>query len=330
MQKKIDGDTVRWGIIGVGNVCEVKSAPAMYKLDRSKVVAVMRRNGEKAVDFAQRHHIDKWYNDASRLINDPDVNAVYIATPPNVHQELAEMVAKAGNPAYVEKPMARTYEECQKMVSAFEKYNQPLYVAYYRRALPNFLKVKELVESGSIGDVRMINIEMIKPIRPDVITHLEDNWRVNPDIAGGGYFFDLASHQLDYLDFLFGPVQEASGISINQTGNYPADDMTLATFSFDDGVVGSGTWCFTAGQTVDKEITTIIGSKGHITYGTFDNSVVSWETEEGKRSEEFTMPDHIQQPLIQQVVDDLLGTGECVSNGVSAARTNKVMEQIVS
>ncbi len=331
MQKKISGDVVQWGIIGAGDVCEVKSAPAMYKVDRSKVVAVMRRNAAKAADFAKRHNIGKWYDDADQLINDPEVNAVYIATPPSSHQELAEKVAKAGKPVYVEKPMAKTHAECQSMVDTFKKYDLPLYVAYYRRTLPNFLKVKELVDSGAIGDVRMVNIEMIKPVKPDVITHLEDNWRVDPDVAGGGYFYDLASHQLDYLDYLLGPIEDAKGYSLNQTNNYSADDITVANFLFPNKVVGNGIWCYTAAQTVSKEQTTIIGSKGHIIYGSFENTIVSWETESGeKESINFEMPQHIQTPLIQQVVDDLLGTGACVSSGVSAARTNKILEQIVS
>lgn len=327
--KRISGDTVKWGVIGAGDVCEVKSAPAMYKIEHSKITAVMRRNGEKAADFAKRHNISKWYTDADQLINDPEVNTVYIATPPSSHNELAEKVAKAGKPAYVEKPMARTYAECQSMVETFKKHDQPLYIAYYRRALPNFLKVKELIESGVIGDVRMVNIEMIKPVKPNVITHLENNWRVDPEVAGGGYFYDLASHQLDYLDFLLGPVSDAKGYSLNQTGNYAADDMTVASFSFPNKVVGTGVWCYTAGQTVSKEQTTIIGSKGHIVYGTFENSIVSWETDSGeKESIDFKMPQHIQEPLIRQVVDDLLGKGKCVSTGVSAARTNQVLEMI--
>ncbi len=330
MSKKISGETVQWGVIGAGDVCEVKSAPAMYKIEHSKIVAVMRRNGDKAADFARRHQVEKWYDDADKLINDPEVNAVYIATPPSSHAELAEKVAKAGKPAYVEKPMAKTYTECQAMVEVFKKHDLPLYVAYYRRTLPNFLKVKELVDSGAIGDVRMVNIEMVKPVKPNVITHLENNWRVDPDVAGGGYFYDLASHQLDFLDFLLGPVEEAKGYSLNQTDSYSADDVTVASFTFPNKVVGTGSWCYTAGQTISKEQTTIIGSKGHITYGTFENSIVSWETESGEKdSINFEMPQHIQQHLIRQIVDELLGKGQCVSTGVSAARTNKVMEQIV-
>lgn len=327
--KKISGDKVKWGILGVGNVCEVKSAPAMNKIPNSEIVAVMRRNGEKAADFANRHGVPKWYDDAEKLINDPEVNAIYIATPPNAHTELALKVAEAGKPAYIEKPMARTHKECQLMVDVFSKKKLPLYVAYYRRALPNFLKVKEFVENGAIGDIRMVNIEMIKAAQPDVITMLEDNWRVNPEISGGGYFYDLASHQLDFLDFLFGPIQSVKGISTNQLGIYSADDMTTSSFTFQNGVIGTGTWCFTAGNSIDKEITTIIGSKGHITYSTFENSRVNlFSDESGEQVFDFEMPKHIQQPLISHIVDDLIGQGKSPSSGESAARTNWVMEEM--
>src|SRR5690554_1696255 len=132
---------VRWGIIGVGNVCEVKSAPAMNIIPNSRLVAVMRRNGEKAKAYAERHGVSQWYDNADDLINDPEVNAIYIATPPNAHAALTQKAAQAGKPVYVEKPMARTYQECMDMVKICEKAQVPLFVAYYRRALPNFLKI---------------------------------------------------------------------------------------------------------------------------------------------------------------------------------------------
>ncbi|MFY0651405.1 MAG: Gfo/Idh/MocA family oxidoreductase [Cyclobacteriaceae bacterium] len=327
--KKINGNTVKWGILGVGDVCEVKSAPAMNKIPNSEITAVMRRNGAKAKDYAERHGISRWYDDVDQLLGAQDVNAIYIATPPNAHAELALKVSKAGMPVYIEKPMAKTHTECEQINHVFSKRGLPVYIAYYRRALPNFIKVKELIESGEIGDVRMLNIEMIKPLSPDIITKTEDNWRVNPEVAGGGYFYDLASHQFDFLDFLFGPVKEAKGISINQSGAYASDDITMASFSFEHGIVGNGTWCFTAGNSMDKEETTIIGSKGHITYSTFENSKVKLVSDEtGEQVFDFEMPKHIQQPLIQEVVNDLLGVGKCPSTGKSGARTNLVLEQI--
>jgi predicted dehydrogenase len=321
---------VRWGVLGVGEVCEVKSAPAMNIIEHSRLVAVMRRNGEKAREYAIKHKVPKWYDKADELIGDPEVNAVYIATPPNAHAELTKKAALAGKPVYVEKPMARTHRECLEMIDICEKAGVPLYVAYYRRTLPNFLKIKELIDKGTIGSVRIVNIQMYKPIEPDIVARARENWRVDPQIAGGGYFYDLASHQLDFLDFLFGPIVEVKGISANQAMQYKAEDIVTGSFRFTNGVHGSGSWCFTAGGSSDTDRTRIIGSKGEIVYQTFGDASVTVKTDDnGVERFEFEMPEHIQQPLIESVVNDLLGTGECPSTGVSAARTNLVMEQLL-
>lgn len=324
--KKIKDDEVRWGIIGVGDVCEVKSAPAMNKIAHSKIEAVMRRDADKAADYARRHHISKWYSDANALINDPLINAIYIATPPKAHLEYTLKAAAAGKPVYVEKPMARNYAECQQMIAACKAARVPLYVAYYRRTLPNFLKVKSLIEEGAIGEVRMVEVRMHKPLTPDIITHQENHWRIDPEVSGGGYFYDLASHQLDFLDYLFGPIIKAHGFAANQAGLYPAEDIVNATFKFESGVLGTGSWCFSTGKTSDKDLTTIIGSKGEISYISFGSGDVILKKDGYEEVFHYDMPQHIQQPLIQQIVDDLLGNGICVSTGESGSRTNQVME----
>jgi predicted dehydrogenase len=320
---------VRWGIIGAGDVCEVKSGPAMYKIKNSKLVAVMRRDGDKAADYARRHGVEKWYTDADELINDPDINAIYIATPPGSHKDYTIRAARAGKPVYVEKPMARTHEECLEMVSACERAGVPLFTAYYRRSLPNFLKIQSMLKEGVIGDVRYVNILLNKTLQPDIVwaSGNTDNWRVVPEISGGGYFYDLAAHQLDMMDFLFGPIQHAQGIARNQGSLYNAEDIVMGTFSFENGIVGQGTWCFSTSKVSDKEVTTIVGSKGQILFPFFGDHSVTLHTE-GREPEvmKFDIPTNIQQPLIQTIVDELTGIGHCPSTGVSGARTNKVME----
>ncbi|NJB72413.1 putative dehydrogenase [Saonia flava] len=322
---------VRWGIIGAGDVCEVKSGPALQQTEGSTIVAIMRRNAEKAKDFAERHNVPKWYNDANELINDPDVNAIYIATPPSSHEEYTLKAAAAGKPVYVEKPMARTHKECLSMVNACKEAGVPLYVAYYRRALPNFLKVKEIIDTGVIGDIRFVNIKLHKPLSPDIVGASEDpeNWRIFPEVAGGGYFYDLASHQLDAMDFLFGPIEEATGYASNQAGIYPAEDITVGTFRFKNGVLGHGVWAFNTGNVSDEEVTTIVGSKGEVSFPFFgDHSVTLKIDGEKDKVFNFNISKHIQQRLIQTMVDELLGKGICVSTGVSGARTNWVMQEI--
>lgn len=330
MTNKITNE-VRWGIIGAGDVCEVKSGPSLQQTPNSKLVAVMRRNGEKAKDFAQRHDVPKWYDNADDLINDPEVNAIYIATPPSSHKEYTLKAALAGKPVYVEKPMARSHKECVSMIEACEKANVPLYVAFYRRALPNILKIKEIIDNDIIGDIRFVNVKLQKPLSPDIVGASDnpDNWRVFPEVAGGGYFYDLASHQLDVLDFFFGPIVEAQGFASNQAKIYSAEDITVGTFRFENGVLGHGVWAFNTGDSSDIEITTIVGSKGQVSFPFFSDHHVTLEVD-GKTKEvfQFDISKHVQQPLIQTVVDDLLGKGKCPSTGVSGARTNWVMEQI--
>lgn len=311
-------------------MCEVKSAPAMNLVENSRLVAVMRRNEEKVKDYAKRHQVPKWYTDGEALINDPDVNAIYIATPPDVHKDYTLMAAEAGKPVYVEKPMARTYAECQDMIQACEKAKVPLYVAYYRRALPHFLKIKSLIDEGAIGDVRHVSIQMNQVPKPEVVKHQKHHWRVDPSIAGGGYFYDLASHQLDFLDFALGPIQSAKGMAANQAELYAAEDMVVASFVFESGVLGSGSWCFASSKTDVKDITVIYGSKGSISYETFGAGNVLLETDDhGKELFEFSLPKHIQMPLIQLVVGDLLGLTLSPSDGVSGSRTNQILEAIV-
>ena len=322
-------EKVIWGVIGAGNVCEVKSVPGMYKTAHSEVKTVMRRTAEKAEDFARRHRVPNWTTDADDIFNDPEINAVYIATPPDSHCELTLRAAAAGKAVYVEKPMANTLEECQKMIDACQKADVPLFVAYYRRALPGFNRLREIIESGKIGVVRFVDVEMWRAPRSyDLNT--TGNWRVFPEISGGGHFHDLASHQLDYLDSVFGKIVEAKGIARNQAGLYPADDMVSGSFVFESGVVGSGTWCFSADASSEREIITVLGSKGHLSFNTFNNPFkIEINTSAGKEIIETQHPEHIQQPLIQTVVDELRGVGKCPSTGVSGARTTAVMSWIV-
>lgn len=327
--KKVTGEEISWGIIGVGDVCEKKSAPAMQLIPHSRIEAVMRRNPEKAQDYAHRHGIGKWYSEADKLINDPDVNSIYIATPPSSHLEYTLLAAQADKPVYVEKPMAMNFDQCNEMIDICAKHKVPLYVAYYRRSLPNFVKIKEIVTSGTLGDIRSVEIRLYKSAKNDLTSGTE-NWRVNPAISGGGHFVDLASHQFDFLDFVFGPVEQVYGLAYNQAGIYAAEDIVTASFRFAGGVIGQGIWCFTAPENAEEEIMRITGSKGSIAFSCFGSPNLQLELM-GKPVQDlqFVYPVHIQQPLIESIVADLLGTGQSPSTGISAARTNLVMDKIL-
>ena len=321
-------DEVKWGLIGCGSVTEVKSGPPLQLTPHSGLVAVMRRNAALAADYAKRHHVPKWYSNADELINDPQVNAVYVATPPNAHHDYAIKAMRAGKPVYIEKPMGRTYAECQEMLKVSEETGMPIYVAYYRRALPGFLKVKELVESDAVGSVRMVNVRFYRPMKND-LQGTNIPWRLQPDIAGGGLLFDLASHTLDYLDYVFGAIGKIKANAFNQGGLYPAEDLVLANWQHECGVAGTGSWCF---STSDKNVldeVEIIGDQGRIIFSTFEFTPVILENNLGRQEFPFERPQHVQSNLMAKIVASLRGEGEAPSTGKTAARTNRVLDEMV-
>jgi predicted dehydrogenase len=320
-------EPLRWGMIGCGAVTEVKSGPGFQKARGSRLVAVMRRDAAKAEDYARRHGVPRWYGDAAQLIADPEVDAVYVATPPSSHRQYTLMAAAAGKPVYVEKPMAARHAECLEMIAACERARVPLFVAYYRRALPRFVKVKELLAAGAIGEPRLVTVTLRMPPEPEHRDRTQLPWRVVPTIAGGGLFLDLASHTLDLLDHFFGPVTEATGTAANQGGLYDAEDIVSAAMRFSSGVLGSGSWCFTAGDRLDR--VEIVGTAGTLSFATFDDLPLVVSGPGGNEALSIPHPPHIQQPLIQTIVDALAGQGECPSTGVTGARTSWVMDQVL-
>lgn len=321
---------INWGIIGCGDVCEKKSGPSFYKIEYSNLEAVMRRDQDKVKDYAMRHKVDKYYTDADQLIADPQVNAVYIATPPNTHMQYAIRAMQAGKPVYVEKPMGMNSAECEEMIRTSETTNQKLFVAFYRRALPYFLKVKELLESGVIGNVLTVEVKQYRSPRVSDLTSSDHTWRVNKDIAGEGYFYDLAPHTLDILDFLLGEITDAKGFSANLGQFYEVKDTISAILKFKSGIIGSGRWCFVTSAQTDVDSIIITGTKGEIRFSTFAFSPILLLSDTVSESFDIPLPEHIQQPLIQTIVDELRGVGKCPSTGVSGARTSRVMDLILN
>lgn len=320
---------VKWGFIGCGEVTEKKSGPAFSLIPGSSVVAVMSRNPERARSYAQRHHIPRWYTDPLQLIEDPEVNAVYIATPPSSHVTFAIMAMKSGMPVYVEKPLAATYEECLRVNRVARETQQPCFVAYYRRYLPYFIKVKEIIQDQVIGNVQAVQIRFAVPPRDLDYNRHQLPWRLQPDIAGGGYFYDLAPHQLDLLQQLFGPITYATGYAANRGNLYPTEDTVSAAFQFANNIPGSGTWSFCAHQSARTDRIQIIGDRGQLHFSVFTYEPITLQTQEGTQQLQIPNPPHVQLPLIEQVVKHLQGTATCTLDSISATSVNWVMDKIL-
>ncbi len=319
--------TIRWGIIGCGDVTEVKSGPGLQKAHGSQLVAVMRRDAAKAEDYARRHGVSRWYSRAEDLFSDPEVGAIYVATPPGNHLEYALSACAAGKPAYIEKPMARNHAECRRMVAAFAARGLPLFVAFYRRALPRFVEARTLITSGRLGQITAVNYRFSspKPVRsPDEPAP----WRLTAEQSGGGLFLDLASHTLDVFDFLFGPLQAVGGIAGNLGGD-EVEDAVAMHFRVPGGALGTASWNFTGFSRVDT--IQITGTAGCLRLSTFGDEPLELETAAGREFLARPNPTHVQQPLIQSMVDELRGVpdAQCPSTGISAARTSEVMDTVL-
>ncbi len=318
---------IKWGIIGCGNVTEVKSGPAFNLVRGSTLVAVMRRNAAKAKDYAIRHKVPHWYDDAEKLISDPEVNAVYVATPPGSHAEYAIKAMKAGKAVYVEKPMAAYYNECIEMIKVSEQTGSPLFVAYYRRSLPGFLKVKDLIESNMIGKPLHFSIRFLSPPHPEDFKKPLP-WRVKPEISGGGYIYDLGSHQLDVINYFFGPIAEVSSLVYNRKGLYKPEDFVSAGFLTENGITGSGLWDFATPEYLKEDKMTITGETGKIEFSCFGFTPVKVMRDGICHYYDYKKPAHVQQAFIKSLVDELNGKGICPGNVSSAAHTSKVLDII--
>jgi 1,5-anhydro-D-fructose reductase (1,5-anhydro-D-mannitol-forming) len=317
--------TIRWGIIGCGDVTEVKSGPAFQRADNSSLVAVMRRTGALAEDFARRHGVPRWHDDADAIIHADDIDAVYVATHPNSHREYVLRCAEAGKPVYVEKPMAIDHDECLEMIAACRSAGVALWVGYYRRELPRFTAVEKLLGEGAIGEIHAVRTE--RYARPSGSTGGPAPWQLDPTLSKGGVFFDSACHTLDFLDLLFGPVVDVSGETANRTRANDVVDTISATFRYENGVLGSGLWCYASD--CDEDTTVIVGSKGQLAFSTSRPSPVRLTRGGTHRELPIEDPPHVHQPLVQTIVDELNGNGWSRSTGESGARTAWVMDELL-
>jgi len=322
---------INWGIIGCGDVTEIKSGPAFNKVPNSALVAVMRRDAAKAQDYAQRHNVSRWYNDAGMLINDPDVNAIYIATPPSSHEEYTIAALKAGKPVYVEKPMSLNAAEAENMMKMVADKNGKLVVAHYRRAQPLFKKILSLLEEKAIGEVRFARLAMYKKsLTKEDLKIEKTSWRVDPALAGGGLFHDLAPHQLDILYHFFGEAKKASGFATNQAGMYKADDMVTGNILFKSGVQFSGIWCFNVSGSGQEDSCEIVGDKGKITFSFFEQQPVQLIVDNKTETFSFDALQHVQQPMIEAVVNYFMGEGPNPCSAEDGVAVMKLIDQFTT
>jgi predicted dehydrogenase len=318
---------VRWGIIGCGNVTEVKSGPAYQQTKGFELTAVMRRDIEKLKDYANRHNIKKYYTNADELINDVEIDAIYVATPPDTHKFYALKVAEVGKPCCIEKPLASNYHDSFDIYETFKNKNVPLFTAYYRRSLPRFNQVKTWIINNNIGKVRHISWHLSKTPNEFDLSGAY-NWRTDPKVAPGGYFDDLASHGLDLFTYFLGNIKNVYGTSSNQQQLYLPNDAFAACWLHENGVTGSGSWNF--GCNSNDDLVEIYGSKGKIEFSVFNENPLVLKQGDEKLEIFIENPKIIQIHHVENIQKQLFDVKfEHPSNGFTATHTSWVMDKIL-
>ena len=317
--------SIRWGIIGCGDVTEKKSGPAFNKISNSSLLAVMRRDLAKAQDYAQRYQVPEAYDNANQIINHPDIDAVYIATPPNSHIEYARKTLEKNKAVYIEKPLGIAYSECSNFLDFFKQQKQPAWVAYYRRALPYFLKVKEIIDSGILGKIFHVDIKLHKPPGKNDSAKTKP-WRVNPEIGGGGYFWDLAPHQIDLLVYYFGKVLQTEGKASNTGRLYDAEDTVAAFMLLENEITVAGSWNFVSDKNSFLDEFKIFGTDAVVSFSCFQMNTIEIQGKINKKFR-FKRPPIIQEHFIREITKQLTEESSIKTNISDAVHVNKVLEK---
>lgn len=321
---------VRWGIIGCGDVCRTKSGPAFAKVEFSELVAVCRRTPGAAEEWARLNNVAKWCDDAKIMLNDTEIDAVYIATPPDSHLSLGLAVAAAGKACLCEKPLGRNSAEAAALAAAFERVGKPLYTAYYRRALPHYTEAKELLPK--VGRIKEVHAS-VRRNKPD------GGWRTERTTAGGGHTIDIGSHVVDILDFLLGPILVQNSVSgrkmtcsdsimkIEPTkGPHQVENYADFTFTavLHEQMKGRCVFDFDYHGELEDFIR-IVGENGTLQFaalGLYGASKTIVLTQSNSSTEIIpSKPMHVHLPLIEQIVTDLrLGQNKCSATGAAGVR----------
>lgn len=319
-ERKSNSEVLRWGIIGCGDVVKRKSGPALLQAERSEIKAVMRRNLSKAQKYASEHKISVATDEPQKVIEDPEIDVLYVATPPNSHKKYAISGAKAGKDVVVEKPMGLDADEAKQMIGVCESEGVELFVAYYRRFYPQVQKFQDLLDKGEIGEPVQgyVRISFAPPEDP--------GWREEPEISGGGWFVDVASHRLDLLTFLLGSVDRAHGVVTSfESGNHLEDAVTLS-LKFDSGAQASVQGDFYTNRPADELY--IHGTKGTLYTDDLTEPKVLLDERKQKKYEFESLP-ATHSGLVKHVEDVLLDEAPNKSSGEDGLVTEKVLDNAI-
>jgi len=293
------GKTLGWGLVGCGDIARKRVAPALRDLPRCELVAVARAREELAEGFAREFGARRWYGDAGALLRDPEVEAVYVATPVDLHAPQTIAAAEAGRHVLCEKPMALSSAQCRAMIDACRANGVRLGVAYYRRFYPALRRLKQILEAGEIGRVGLVLIQAFE--WHTIPEGSERSWFYRKDRAGGGPLMDFGCHRIEVLLNLLGPAQEALGLSANAFFQREVEDTVSACFRFRSGPIG--VLAVSLAVREPRDTLDVYGSEGSVHIAVLNEGTLRVRgpgaSEAGERSEKHPPHANLHQPRIE-------------------------------
>lgn len=315
---------LNWGLIGCGDIARKRVAPAFRDLENCRLVAVNRAQSDLAEQFAEEFGADRWYRDWRELLEDEEIRAVYIATPPNLHAEQTIAAAKAGKHVICEKPMALNAQECRRMIAACRTAGVRLSIAYYRHFYPVVSRVKQILEAGEIGKVVLAEIRAFENFRPEA----EDprSWFTRKQQAGGGPLMDFGCHRIEVLLNILGAVSKAWGSQGSLMTDWDVEDTSISIIEFQSEARGM----LAVSRAIEEPQDTldIYGSVGSIRIPVLNKGGMTVITPEGERREDHPPHQNLHLPYIQAVAQAFLANGEPPVPGETGLRVAEITEEI--
>lgn len=252
--------TIKWGVIGACGIADRRTIPeGITKAKNAKLVAVMDIAEDKIKEVAKKYGVVKYYTTEEDLIDDKEVDAVYIATPTNLHHSQVLTAATKGKHILCEKPMAMDVEECEEMIDTCRKNKVKLGLGFMMRYHVYHKKIKEMIDEGALGKLVLGRAQLSCWYPP-----IPGAWRQDPKSGGGGSLIDMGNHCIDLLEMFFGKVKEVQCLTSRIVHKYPVEDTALVNLRFSNGALGIVDNCFSIPDASSENRLEIYGTKGSI------------------------------------------------------------------
>jgi predicted dehydrogenase len=316
---------VGWGLVGCGDIAAKRVAAALGQARGSALVTVARARAALAAQFAERHGARRWHADWRDVLADAEVDAVYLATPVNLHAEQAIAAAERGKHVLCEKPMALQPADCERMIAAARAHGVRLGVAYYRHHYPVIARLRELLASGEIGEPVLAQAQAFENFDP--APDHPRAWLVRRSESGGGPMFDFGCHRIEVLLDLLGPVSEVHGFADNvRYGEREVEDTCVAHLRFRAGAVA--VLAVTHAAQESRDTLEVLGTRGSAHVAVLNQGTLRVVTPAGTREEHHPPHPNLHLPLVEDFVAAIREGREPAVGGETGLEVARVVARI--